>query len=685
MDFVPFRDAVAQQFARLFDNGPVFVLDVYVDELWNHYLSSFPEGTNPVFRVRTQHDCSCCRSFIKNIGALAAFDSSGHMHTVWDIQPDGIDEGYRVVAAAMRNFLLDKPIGHRFLTSFRHFGNLRNVDEGGLFHNHFFVKTPNSAVVRGDSIGTQLAADRSAFDVFKRGLKTLKADAIATVLELIASNSLYRGNEFKHNVSEFQKLLREYNDTVSRVGEAVADRWIWQQVCNAKHQAVIRIRNTSIGQLLIDLSEDDADIDTAVRVFELMVAPTSYQRPTAVVTKTMVEQAQKKIEELGLARALNRRFAVPSDVSVNDVVYVDRAVKAAMKDVDKTVFDQMIDDVSRKAKPKSSKLVEMTIDDFLDQVVPDASRIELLVENRLAPNLVSLTTAVDRSAPHLFKWGNPFAWSYNGGVADSIKQRVKAAGGKVDGELRISLSWFNRDDLDIWLKRVEKAETYNSKLYYGNRSLWGGHLDVDMNAYGPSSDTPVENIIFNKINQLPDGRYELIVNQFNKRVTTNVGFEVEVEFRGVTHQYSYDQDVHGNILVFVMDKDRSGIKFTASRHVAGRAVSKDVWGLATEQFHPVEMITLSPNHWDGAGNIGNRHVFFFIDGCQNTDGARGFYNEFLSNDLAPHRKVMEIVGSKTTVSGGGPQLSGLGFSDTIRNHVTVRVHGQYTRDIKISF
>ena len=30
------------------------------DELKITYLSSFPEGTNPIFVTNTEHDCNCC-------------------------------------------------------------------------------------------------------------------------------------------------------------------------------------------------------------------------------------------------------------------------------------------------------------------------------------------------------------------------------------------------------------------------------------------------------------------------------------------------------------------------------------------------------------------------------------------------------------------------------------------------
>jgi hypothetical protein len=79
----------------------------------------------------------------------------------------------------------------------------------------------------------------------------------------------------------------------------------------------------------------------------------------------------------------------------------------------------------------------------------------------------------------------------------------------------------------------------------------------------------------------------------------------------------------------------------------------------------------SPNHWDGQG-IGNKHTFFIVDGFQNPDPVRGFYNEFLNETLQPHRKVLEMLGSKVKVLPQKEQLSGLGFSSTVRNSLVVR-------------
>jgi hypothetical protein len=127
-------------------------------------------------------------------------------------------------------------------------------------------------------------------------------------------------------------------------------------------------------------------------------------------------------------------------------------------------------------------------------------------------------------------------------------------------------------------------------------------------------------------------------------------------------------------------------KFDIKHHLpTGAAVSTN-WGLPSQTFHKVNVLMLSPNHWDDKA-IGNKHFFFMLQGAVNDGKARGFYNEFLREDLNEHRKVFEMVGSKMRFEGkeANEQLSGLGFSSTQKNSVTLRVKGQITRTLKVNF
>jgi hypothetical protein len=94
----------------------------------------------------------------------------------------------------------------------------------------------------------------------------------------------------------------------------------------------------------------------------------------------------------------------------------------------------------------------------------------------------------------------------------------------------------------------------------------------------------------------------------------------------------------------------------------------------------------SPNHWDCETTPkGNKHYFFILEGCKNPDDVRGFYNEFLIDALHDDRKVFEMLGSQMKVPFAETQLSGLGFSETQDNQVTIKVRGDINKTFNVKF
>ena len=84
MDNTIFKKALEEHANNLLSQyGKLFELNVDKDQLWNLYLDTIPPEHNKIFRVRRAYDCSCCRHFVKNIGALAAIDN-GKLISVWD-------------------------------------------------------------------------------------------------------------------------------------------------------------------------------------------------------------------------------------------------------------------------------------------------------------------------------------------------------------------------------------------------------------------------------------------------------------------------------------------------------------------------------------------------------------------------------------------------------------------------
>jgi hypothetical protein len=107
--------------------------------------------------------------------------------------------------------------------------------------------------------------------------------------------------------------------------------------------------------------------------------------------------------------------------------------------------------------------------------------------------------------------------------------------------------------------------------------------------------------------------------------------------------------------------------------------------VTTNKWVDVSTIMFSPNYWDEQTGRGNRHFFFMLEGCRNEGTPRGFYNEFLKEDLNKHKRVFEALGGRAAVKDSEEQLSGVGFSETQRNSVFVKVEGTVSRILKINF
>lgn len=661
------------------DAAALYRVDFDPDELWNFYLDSFPAGTNPIYRVRREFDCSCCRHFIKTMGGVVAIRDN-RIETIWDFDTTS-PECYQPVVDALSAYVKSKPIKDVFLTNEPTVGTARSYerDENGykvLTWDHFFVNTPRCAYTTRD-INTETARIRDDRNVFLRSMSELTLDATQTVLELIAQNSLYRGAEWKDKLA---KLLIYQKDYAKMNPEQQSLR-SWQTVIGMD-PAISRIRNTSIGTLLIDLSEGK-DVNTAVTSYERVVAPANYKRPKAIFTKRMLEDAKKTVTELGYMDSLPRRFARLDDISVNNILFANRDAVMRMNGAAADPFAAMEQQVSIDPK-RFSHVEEIGIDKFISDVLPIARELDLFMENRFSKSMVSLTAPVNPDAKTMFKWDNAFAWAYTGNLADSdIRENVKCAGGKVDGVLRFSIQW--NDEPGKWDKSDEDAHCKGpcGHIWFGEKRGFadGGNLDVDI--INPNHGKPaVENITWPNLSRMKDGQYEFYVHCF-RRDSGNNGFIAEIEANGEIHQYEYRHPISTDTNVPVATVTLKDGKFTIKDELKSAISSRNIWNISTNQFVPVSVAMYSPNYWDAQTGIGNRHYFFMLKGCQNPDKLNGFYNEFIKQELLTHKRVFEALGSQMSVQPVDDQLSGVGFSATRHDSFIVKVKGQTERVLKV--
>jgi hypothetical protein len=642
MNFHQFASVVNNQFNQMAkEHNLLYKVNISGDNLWDLYLDAFPEGTNKVYRERREYDCSTCRNFIKNIGNVVAIKDD-QLVTVWDRFEDIDDSVYALVASVLKSLVRSAPVVDVFATRETSYGHEKNFEGDNIWH-HFWAKIPQNHVKA--NVETFKGDARGQIQVFRRGLEELKEEATDTVLDLIADNNLYRGAEHKQVLLNFKALQAAFKQSTNQ------NLFIWKYFRSLGSQ----IRNTAIGTLLIDLSKE-VDLETAVKSFEGKVSPTNYRRPKALVTPRMVEEAMKTVELLGIEKALHRRHARLEDLSVNDVIWVNTSAASLMKgDIKETLLKHAI----KKATTGSI----INIKEFLEEVVPTAKDMKVFFES---PNNLVTITASD-AEERLFSWGNKFAWSYNGDITDAIKDRVKAAGGNINAKLRVSLAWYNYDDLDIHLDTPDRQH-----IYFANKR---GVLDVDMNMGSGTTRTPVENLA---INDLKQGVYRVMVHNFSQREKKDFGFSIETEYEGVITQYHYKQEIKNGerILALEIAVDKNNVSFEPNPNFTAHGKSVLKWGISTQTWVDINTIMLSPNHWEDSTKHGNKHYFFIVKDCKATEPVRGIYNEFLRPELLQHKRTFELLGDKLKCDLSDNQVSGLGFSETQSNLVKIDVDGR---------
>lgn len=672
-----------QHFHQMTSGGAtLFEIDVDKDALWSLYLEGVSGEKNPFFRKRRVLDCSACRYFFKSIGNTAVIQD-GVVHTIWEFDPGS--DVYRPVVKALDTYLKQHPVTNLYVRKTDTVGVDKNheLQEDGtiLTWEHLFLRLPEHLVDRTNRSEDGVRGDfLSLHNVFRRSLEEITEDSALTVLELIASNSLYRGAEWQNVLQKFLEYKRTYD---ARSAET-RDNFVWEHTKEAGIP-IGKIRNHSMGVLLLDISQG-INLEQAVRKYERIVAPANYKRSKPVFTEAMLRKAQAELTEMGYVAALPRRFATLDDVTVNNILFANRDASRRISGT-MDIFETMKADAISAPK-QFSRAEEISIEDFVHNVLPFAKSVEAYVENRHAGAMVSLIAPQNMDAPTMFKWNNAFSWAYSGNITDNdMKQNVKRAGGNVEGVLRFSIQWnddgsFDGNDLDAHCKHP------GGHIYYGHKVDQASHGNLDVDIIHPQEGTAaVENIAWPALSAMKPGKYTFYVNCYSSRGGRS-GFRAQIEFNGNLYEYNYQQPLRTdqNIEVAEVFLDHHG-SFTITHKMPAGASSKpmDVWGIRTNEFVPVTVIMHSPNYWNAQQGIGNKHYFFMLKDCKNPENPSAFFNEFLKNELNEYRHVLEALGSKLAVETVDDQLSGIGFSSTRHNELIVKVTGATERIMKIHF
>lgn len=718
MEFKKFNDKIQEQFALMCATGQLFRVKIGGDQLWEMYLRSFENAQTFRDPSTNEHDCKLCNNFIRRYANVVAIDSNGFVMSMFDTVSADMEEYFapaKVLGSAIResaivDVFLETYIELKQVVNYEKVNKTLETFKLGIHHNvkqytiaeanafprtvnvgeiytfhHFQVDLPRAFVdFTGKSIQSIIAKYRDRYSVFKRSMVEIPLETYELVRDLIAQGSLYNGDSYLPIV----ETMIGHKKIFDVLGGAI-DEWCWQTTYDM-HEAVAKFKNTSMGSFCSELAEGKK-LNTACAEWHRREDPANKHKPIAPITPRQIAEAEKFLQEGGYAESFDRRLMAFDDIGIEEIVHInigDGVAKAA------TILKGVKAVSTRHKRNEFDGVPEVTIANFMKDILPNCTSVEAFFTNKMEGNLVTMTTAKNPNSKPIFKYTNNFSKTFKGNLAGKsmIKEAVKAAGGGVDGIINFRIAWnidegTDNSDLDAWCiqpggERIGFSTQYRKDR--GNtRTRLSGQLDVDRQHTG--GKMAVENITFNREDMLVDGDYQFYIHQFSNR--RSAGFESEVEVDGEISQYVYDKALKTDERVIVATVSRHNGEFTVQHHLplAGErgTKSKEHWGIETNKFHKVNLMCLSPNHW-GGNQVGDLTFMFMLEGCKADEPIRGFHNADLNADLLKHRKVMEVLGLQSLIEPSEKQLSGIGFNSTVKDEVVLRLKGNFNRVVKVT-
>ena len=740
-NFNVFQKSVHDQLERMMiqSGGRLFVADINPYVLTEKYISFFRPEDNPVcthvnkFGInRTKHDCNMCFQFIRRVGAIVRITPEFAIETIWDAFVN--DPVYNYVSKAMSEYIKSLPIKSIFLSEFEYHGNKSNIDVFAVKNEkgevigkdtrewtHFYTKLHPQFIHNGkkESVDAVIGKYNNAYIALGNSLREISLNAIDIVQELLDANRVPRGEEKQWIINEFKKL-KEQEVTLN---DQQKELFVWLN-CSRRNKDNILVpnveiaafRNSAIGTFIVDLTQG-RDLNEAANAYGVKVSGPNYQQPkNGYYTAADEKKAFDFLIEYGLQNSLAHRHASLSDINITNVLWVGQETQQRLlgdNDQLAALLKKGVAKLSMKEGVQFQGVREISITEFIEKIIPHIHSSEVLFEDKHVPNLCSLLAPVHKNVPSLFKWNNNFGWCYKDNLADvAIRDLVVEYGGKSDVPVRITLIWNKdgrcNDDLDLHVFEGDRG-FYNRRddknhIFFNNaedrynafRHLSTGMLDIDIRE--PKTDNrtkerkglSLENIRYADVRKMNENTYDIWVNLFERRTGYNE-FEIELEILGDMYYFS-----HSEIKEHGFDKKEAWIhvarivkesntKFTVQGYIPMRKLSKEVWNLITGQFYPVVAVMFSPNFCDGQSEIGNRHYIMPLKGCLNPDSMNSFFNEQLRSDMREHRKVFNVLGKMMQVEYSDQQLSGLGFSSTLRHDITMKTDGSIKQVFKLMF
>jgi hypothetical protein len=382
LDYHAFLARLRVSFGHALASGnPLFTTDV--TDLWSVYLAATPE------KDRQNSNCNTCKHFIERFGGLVMIDEIGQMYSpIWTENGDIVD--------ALRRRVARSKVTGVFKSSVALLGTPCNADKrhpAGKWQ-HLSVTLPKTYLHKDGLLDAdqKMAALLEDHRTLQLALSAFQSAHLAQALTILEAGLLSRSEKF---VGVVKWLQERQADRKLPTGQNL----IWYAVATAP-TGFCSPRSSMVGSLLDDLAAGHS-LEVVKRKFDSKMGPLQYQRAQVAPSEGNIQAAEAAFEKLGLADALERRFALASEAQS---FWRPQPIKLGL--LGEGVFSHL--------KPKSASVPTLALPTqtitwvkFQETILEDALKLELTLPAR--GNYSAMVTQTHEGSKPLLQWDLPEA------------------------------------------------------------------------------------------------------------------------------------------------------------------------------------------------------------------------------------------------------------------------------------
>lgn len=356
---------------------------------------------------RRAHTCMACQRFVDLYGGLVAIDAAGNARpAMWDYRM--VPGFYQDSVAAMQVMVENAKVVAPFL----HPTVILGEPVTGNW-THFAVEQRGGWIWRHAVMSAEqgMAAMKERFITVRLALESVATFQLEKARAILAADEINRSEKFTGPLEWLTGRHGEYYQYPNRAPR-MRDNRLWRAIAEAP-EGFCHPRASVLWPLFEDIKAREP-FDVIRGKFNAMVHGLAYQRSKADPAAQTIERAEKLFADLGLARALERRFARLDEV---ETIWTHRRSAMPRPAAGSGVFGR-VKPAEGMLRPPPSRpevpLQTLTWRKFTETVLPVAEAVDF--DAPAFGNYQAMTTAVYPDAPQLLKWPNPFGhYVYNGG------------------------------------------------------------------------------------------------------------------------------------------------------------------------------------------------------------------------------------------------------------------------------